>query len=135
MRDGTVEHFPVVAEGDCAHRPLEAGESAHARQLGRVPERDESVGAAHGEVLARGVKLDAYAVARVGLREGKLRHATRGYLKLYSKNLENYSICESPEALSSTPCRGKNARVRIPGRWSGKRGRSRCSKISRSPRT
>ena len=61
------EQLPVVAEGDGAHRPLEAGKGAHAGQLGRVPERDEGVGAAHGKVLARGVKLDAYAIARVSL--------------------------------------------------------------------
>ena len=57
------EQLSVVAEGDGAHRPLEAGKGAHARQLGRVPERDEGIGAAHGEVLSRWIELDADAVA------------------------------------------------------------------------
>ena len=64
---GRGQQLPVVAEGDGAHRPLQAGEGAHARQLGRVPQRYEGVGAAHREVLARGIELDAYAVAGVRL--------------------------------------------------------------------
>ena len=63
----------MVPEGDGAHRPLQPGECAHARQLRRVPQRDEGVGAAHREVLSRGVELDANAVAGVGLSRMRVR--------------------------------------------------------------
>ncbi len=54
--------------------PLEPGERSDAGELVDVPERDQGVCAADGEVPPGGVKLDADAVSRVRLQHSRQLH-------------------------------------------------------------
>ena len=68
----------IMAEGDCAHGPLQLGKSPNACELLKVPQADEGVGGSHGEARARRVKLDAVTVRCVRGHAADGGRAARG---------------------------------------------------------
>lgn len=61
----------VPGEAEAADGPAHGGQRALAQQVGRVPQRDDRVAAARGQVLGDGRQLDAQARRRVA-REREL---------------------------------------------------------------